>query len=60
MGYLDETLFEKQYGSITNLIRLLEPNYMYSTFENIDIIPILKEYNMILDFPNDNHKVYFK
>ena len=75
LKYVDETIFERQYGRIVQLMRLplhtesinallnfQDPNYNYKcfTFRDIHITPILEEYDMILDFSNNSHQIYFK
>jgi hypothetical protein len=70
MGYVDETLFKGRYGRIAQLIRLSvqvmavkallnfwDPNYWCFTFGNINMTPTLEEYERILDFPNNSHKI---
>lgn len=71
MGYVNETLFERQYKRIAQVMRLLvqaaaikallnfwDPNYWCFTFRIIDMTPTLKEYERILDFLNNSHKIY--
>jgi hypothetical protein len=70
MGYVDETLFKRRYRRIAQLIRLSvqvmvvkallnlwDPNYRFFTFGNINMTPTLEEYERILDFSNNSHKI---
>ena len=70
---MDETLFEREYKRIGNLIRILirislvnalmnfwNPGYKYFIFGDIDMTPTIKEYTQILNFPNNPYKVYFR
>ena len=70
MGYVDETLFKRRYRRIAQLIRLSvqvmvvkallnlwDPNYRCFTFGNINMTPTLEEYERILDFSNNSHKI---
>jgi len=73
MKYIDETIFERRYGRIAQLMRLpvqaaaikallnfWDPSYRCFTFGNIDMTPNLEEYERILDFPNNNHRIYLR
>jgi len=73
MGYVDETLFERRYGRIAQLIRLpiqattikallsfWDPSYRCFTFRNIDMTPTMEEYERVLDFPNNGRKIYLR
>jgi len=73
LGYIDENLFEKKYGRIAHLVRILvqistvkalmhfwDPSYRCFTFGDVDMTPTLEEYAQILSFPNDPYKVYFR
>ena len=73
MEYVDETLFERRYGRIAQIMRLpvqaaaikaflnfWDPSYRCFTFGNIDMTPTLEEYERILDFPNNSHKIYHR
>jgi hypothetical protein len=73
MGYVDETLFERRYGRIAQLMRLpiqataikallnfWDPSYRCFTFGNIDMTPTMEEYERVLDFPNNGRKIYLR
>ena len=73
MGYVDDTLFERRYGRIAQLMRLplqtaaikalvtfWDPSYRCFAFGNIDMTPTLEEYERILDFPNNSLKIYLR
>jgi len=73
MEYIDETIFERRYGRIAQLMRLpvqaatikallnfWDPSYRCFTFGNIDMTPTLEEYERILDFPNNSHRIYLR
>jgi hypothetical protein len=73
MGYVDDTLFERRYGRIVQLMRLplqtvaiktlvtfWDPSYWCFAFGSIDMTPTLEEYERILDFPNNSHKIYLR
>ena len=73
MEYIDETIFERRYGRIAQLMRLpvqaaaikallnfWDPSYRSFTFGNIDMTPTLEEYERILDFPNNSHRIYLR
>jgi hypothetical protein len=44
--------------AIKALIHFLDPNYRCFTFGNIDMVPIIEEYDVLIEFPEDVHKVY--
>ena len=73
MGYVDDILFERRYGRIAQLMRLplqtaaikalvtfWDPSYRCFAFGNINMTPTLEEYERILDFPNNSHKIYLR
>ena len=73
MRYVDDTLFERRYGRIAQLMRLplqttaikalvnfWDLSYRCFTFGRIDMTPTLEEYERILDFPNNSHKIYLR
>jgi hypothetical protein len=73
MGYVDDTLFERRYERIAQLMRLplqaaaikalvtfVDPSYQCFSFGDIDMTPTLVEYERILDFPNNSHKIYLR
>jgi hypothetical protein len=73
MEDVDETLFERRYRRIAQLMRLpiqaaaikallnfWDLSYRCFTFENINMTLTLEEYERILDFPNNNHKIYLR
>ena len=70
MRYVDDTLFERQYGRIAQLMRLplqiiaikalvnfWDPSYRCFTFGSIDMTPTLEEYERIFDFSNKSHRI---
>jgi hypothetical protein len=73
IGHVGETLFDGRHkriahimkipvqtSSVKALLHLWDPNYKCFTFRDIDVTPTIQEYDQILNFPNDPHKVYFK
>jgi hypothetical protein len=68
----DETEFTKIYGRILHLLKVpvlplaikalihfWDPDYRCFVFGNIDMVPIIEEYSVLIEFPKDTHKVYF-
>jgi hypothetical protein len=49
-----------QAEAVKALLNFLDHNYRCFTFINVDMTPILKEYDRILDFPSNFHKIYFR
>ena len=42
------------------LLNFWDPSYRRFTFGNVDMTPTLEEYERILDFPNNSHKIYLR
>jgi hypothetical protein len=69
---IDEAAFFGKYGrlleitnmevlnpAIKSLINFWYPDYRCFSFENVDLCPTIEEYGMLMEFPNNLHKVYF-
>jgi hypothetical protein len=68
----DEIEFTKIYGRILHLlnvpvlplaikalIHFWDPHYRFFTFRDVDMVPTIEEYGVLIEFPEDIHKVYF-
>jgi hypothetical protein len=49
-----------QAAAIKALLNFWDPSYRCFTFGNVDMTPTLEEYERILDFPNNSHKIYLR
>ena len=49
-----------QAATIKAQLNFWDPSYRCFTFGNINMTPTLEEYERILDFPNNSHRIYHR
>jgi len=69
---VDKDTFFRKYGrlmkiakvevlslAVRALVHFWDPDYRCFSFESIDLSPIMKEYGMLTEFPNNLYRIYF-